>query len=160
MTATAWRGAGGPVACHWRCPAACGPTRRRRRCTSSSRPACCSLVDGYNVAKLGWPGLALADQRSRVLDALDELAARYGTDVHVVFDGADVGPAATGRRYLRVEFSPAGVTADEVIVRLAEDLPVERPVVVATNDGEVRAGARAAGANIVSSDQLLAIARR
>jgi hypothetical protein len=123
-------------------------------------PGVLLVVDGYNVAKLGWPGLALADQRSRVLDALDELAARYGTDVHVVFDGADVGPAATGRRYLRVEFSPAGVTADEVIVRLAEDLPVERPVVVATNDGEVRAGARAAGANIVSSEQLLAIARR
>jgi predicted RNA-binding protein with PIN domain len=123
-------------------------------------PGVLLLVDGYNVAKLGWPGLTLADQRSRVLDALDELAARYGTDVHVVFDGADVGPAATGRRYLRVEFSPAGVTADEVIVRLAEDLPVERPVVVATNDGEVRAGARAAGANVVSSDQLLAIARR
>ncbi len=123
-------------------------------------PGVLLVVDGYNVAKLGWPGLALADQRSRVLDALDELAARYGTDVHVVFDGADVGPVATGRRYLRVEFSPAGVTADEVIVRLAEDLPVERPVVVATNDGEVRAGARAAGANIVSSEQLLAIARR
>jgi hypothetical protein len=123
-------------------------------------PGVLLLVDGYNVAKLGWPGMALAEQRARVLDALDELAARYGTDVHVVFDGADVGPVARGRRYLRVEFSPPGVTADEVIVRLAEELPVERPVVVATNDGEVRAGARAVGANIVSSEQLLAIARR
>ena len=79
----------------------------------------------------------------------------------MVFDGADVsGPRRPGVATLRVDFSPAGVSADEVIVRLAEDLPVERPVVVATNDGEVRAGARAAGANIVSSDQLLAIARR
>ncbi len=118
------------------------------------------LVDGYNVAKLGWPELTLPQQRDRLLDALDELAARHGVEVRVVFDGADVGRHVVGRRYLQVEFSPPGVSADEVIVRLAESLPVERPVVVATNDGEVRDGARAAGANVIASEQLLAAARR
>jgi predicted RNA-binding protein with PIN domain len=118
------------------------------------------VVDGYNVAKLGWPELTLAEQRARLLDALDELAARYGTDVHVVFDGADVAQIPVRRPYLRVEFSPPGVKADDVIVQLTEDLPSERPVVVATNDGEVRAGTRAAGGNVISSEQLLGVARR
>jgi predicted RNA-binding protein with PIN domain len=119
------------------------------------------IVDGYNVAKLGWPDDTLPTQRERLLDALDELVARYGTSVHVVFDGADVAaPGPVRRRHLRVEFSPAGVSADDVIVDLAESLPAERPVIVATNDGEVRAGARAAGANVLSSQQVLAVARR
>jgi predicted RNA-binding protein with PIN domain len=119
------------------------------------------IVDGYNAAKLGWPDEALPTQRERLLDALDELVARYGTSVHVVFDGADVVAALPGRRrHLRVEFSPAGVSADDVIVELVGSLPPERPVLVATNDGEVRAGARAGGANVLSSQQLLAVARR
>jgi predicted RNA-binding protein with PIN domain len=119
------------------------------------------IVDGYNVAKLGWPDEALSIQRERLLDALDELVARYATSVHVVFDGADVvAPAPGRRRQLRVDFSPAGVSADDVIVELAETLPAEQAVIVATNDGEVRAGARAAGANVLSSQQLLAAARR
>jgi predicted RNA-binding protein with PIN domain len=119
------------------------------------------VVDGYNVAKLGWPDETLPIQRERLLDALDELVARYGTLVQVVFDGADVPTSVPGRRrHLRVEFSPAGVSADDVIVELVASLPAERPVLVATNDGEVRSGARAAGANILSSQQLLAVARR
>jgi hypothetical protein len=123
-------------------------------------PGVLLVVDGYNVAKLGWPQLTLAEQRGRLLDAMDELVARYTTDVRVVFDGADVTPVPLGRRYLRVEFSPPGVTADEVIVALAESLPAERPLVVASNDGEVRAGVKAAGANVIGSEQLLAVARR
>ncbi len=76
------------------------------------------------------------------------------------FDGADLWTAPPGRRRLRIEFSPAGVSADDVIVDLVGSLPADRPVVVATNDGEVRAGARAGGANVISSEQLLAVARR
>jgi hypothetical protein len=37
------------------------------------------VVDGYNVAKLGWPDAVLADQRERLLDVLDDLATRYST---------------------------------------------------------------------------------
>ena len=64
------------------------------------------------------------------------------------------------RRDVRVTFSPAGVTADDVIVQLVRDLPPDRAVAVATNDGEVRRGARSAGANLLTSDQLVALARR
>jgi predicted RNA-binding protein with PIN domain len=123
-------------------------------------PGILVVVDGYNVAKLGWPDQPLPVQRERLLDALDELVVRHGPQVQVVFDGADVLPLPAGRRMVRVAFSPAGVTADDVIVDLVAQLPPEQAVVVASNDGEVRAGARAGGANVLSSGQLLAVARR
>jgi predicted RNA-binding protein with PIN domain len=123
-------------------------------------PGVLLLVDGYNVAKLGWPDLMLPEQRTRLLDALDELVARFGTQVRVVFDGADVTAAPIRRRHLLVEFSPPGVLADDVIVALVASLPAEQPIVVVTNDAEVREGARAYGANVLSSQQLLTVARR
>jgi predicted RNA-binding protein with PIN domain len=124
------------------------------------QPGILLVVDGYNAAKLGWPDLALPLQRERLLDALEELVARHRPHVRVVFDGADVTRLPSVRRGVRVEFSPPGVKADDVIVDLVEALPARQPVVVATNDGEVRQGARAGGANVISSDQLLAAARR
>ncbi|MEM8619869.1 MAG: NYN domain-containing protein, partial [Actinomycetota bacterium] len=74
------------------------------------------LVDGYNVAKRGWPEASLDDQRRHLLTRLENLAAARGVEVVVVFDGADVvGAHADARRRLRVVYSPAGVTADDVI---------------------------------------------
>lgn len=118
------------------------------------------VVDGYNVAKLGWPDQELADQRDRLLDALEDLVRRVGVRTIVVFDGADVPCAPTGRRLLRVRFTPAGVLADDEIRDLASTLPSDEPVVVATNDQEVVRGVRAAGANVITSQQLLSISRR
>jgi predicted RNA-binding protein with PIN domain len=118
------------------------------------------IVDGYNVAKLGWPAAELAEQRDRLLDALEDLVRRIGVRTVVVFDGADVTCAPTGRRLLRVRFTPAGVIADDEIRELAAGLPLHQPVVVATNDQEVVRGVRAAGANVVSSEQLLLVSRR
>jgi predicted RNA-binding protein with PIN domain len=119
------------------------------------------VVDGYNVAKLGWPQAALVDQRERLLDVLDDLTCRYGTAVEVVFDGADVGPVRPGRRRrVAVRFSPPTVSADDVIRELVAGLPPTDPIVVVTNDRAVAHDVRAAGANVVSSDGLLAVARR
>lgn len=118
------------------------------------------IVDGYNVAKLGWPGADLADQRARLLDGLEDLVRRIGVRTVVVFDGADVSCPPTGRRLLRVRFTPAGVIADDEIRELAASLPSVQPVVVATNDQEVVRGVRSSGANVITSEQLLAITRR
>ena len=119
------------------------------------------VVDGYNVAKLGWPDAVLVDQRERLLDVLDDLTARYGTTVEVVFDGADVGPVRPGRRRrVAVRFSPPTVSADDVIRELVAGFPAADPIVVVTNDRAVAHDVRAAGANVVSSDGLLAVARR
>ena len=124
-------------------------------------PGVLVLVDGYNVAMLGWPDLALQHQRERCIQASETLARRWGVDVHVVFDGADVvGAHAPGRRSVRVTFSPEGVLADDVVRAEVVALDPGRPVVVVTNDNAVLTDVRSAGANTVSSAVFLALACR
>lgn len=123
-------------------------------------PGVCVIVDGYNVAKLAWPNLELIAQRECCIDLLEDLARRLGTDLRIVFDGANVVGAASRRRLVRVQFSPAGVSADDVIRDEARALPVTTPLVVVTNDRAIATDVRAVGANIVSSDALLAAAGR
>ena len=126
-------------------------------------PGVAVLVDGYNVSKLGWPDHSIAEQRRRLVDALSEMSARTGAEVAVVFDGADTVWApqvpSTGRR-VRVLFSPPGVEADDVVIARAAELRPFRPVVVASSDNRVRAGSAGAGANVISSPQLLAVLHR
>jgi predicted RNA-binding protein with PIN domain len=116
------------------------------------------LVDGYNVAKLAWPGLDCAGQRVVLLDAIENLARRFGSDITVVFDGAEViGAVADRRRVVRVVFSPKDVIADDVIRDEVRRLPATRQVVVVTNDQQIVRDVRAMGANTISSEQLLAL---
>ena len=104
------------------------------------------LIDGYNVAKLGWPALELEMQRQVLLDAVENVARRYGSDLTVVFDGAGViGASSDQRRLVRVVFSPEGVIADDVIRSEVARLPATRHVVVVTNDKAVLTDVRADG---------------
>lgn len=126
-------------------------------------PAVLVLVDGYNAAKALWPDVAPLELRERLVDALSELEARTGAAIHVVFDGADVGgrtPRLGGRRAVRVTFSPPDVEADDVILDLVDEIPVQRPVVVASSDRRVQDGARTRGASVISSAQLAAVLGR
>src|SRR5690606_16957441 len=105
-----------------------------------------------------WPDLDLAQQRTSLLDALENVARRFGSDITVVFDGAGVvGATAESRRLVRVTWSPPGVTADDVIRDEVRRLPISRQVVVVTNDREILRDVKAMGANTLSSDQLAAI---
>ncbi len=119
------------------------------------------VIDGYNVAKLGWPALDLEMQRQVLLDAVENVARRYGSDLTVVFDGAAVvGASADQRRLVRVMYSPDGVIADDVIRSEVARLPAARHVVVVTNDKAIITDVRALGANTVSSDRFVALAKR
>jgi predicted RNA-binding protein with PIN domain len=105
------------------------------------------IVDGYNVTKTGYPQLTLAEQRDRLVRELASLAARTGAEVTVVFDGAAVQVPQARFRGVRVLYSPAGITADEVIRRLVAAEPTGRVLLVVTADREiitavVRSGAR------------------
>ncbi|MET0911028.1 MAG: NYN domain-containing protein [Ilumatobacteraceae bacterium] len=123
-----------------------------------ARSGAAMIVDGYNVAMLGWPNLTLEAGRSALIESMENLARRFGTEVITVFDGAGiVGAHAGRRRATRVVFSPPGVIADDVIRREIERLPADRHIVVVTNDAEVVRDARAAGCNVVSSNALLAV---
>ena len=118
------------------------------------------IVDGYNVAKLAWPKLELDEQRKVCIETLEDISRRFGTDIHVIFDGADVVGASAGRRLIRVQFSPAGVIADDVIRAEVDALPSKTPLVVVTNDQAIVTDVRSAGANVLSSDTLLAVGGR
>jgi len=116
------------------------------------------IIDGYNVAKLGWPNRPLGEQRDVLLDAVENLARRFGTDVTVIFDGASVvGAHASRRRLARVVYSPEGTIADDVIRDEVKRIPANHAVVVVTNDAEIVRDVRGDGANVVPSNALLAI---
>jgi predicted RNA-binding protein with PIN domain len=120
------------------------------------------LVDGYNISNALAPGQPLKEQRARLVDALSELHARTGTAVEVVFDGGEAPePWITGGRpSVHVQFSPAAVEADDVLVDRIAALPSARPVILATSDRALRDRARRHGANLLGARQLIAVMRR
>jgi len=119
------------------------------------------IVDGYNVAKLGWPSLSLVQQRDRCIDAAEAMASRWGTRIHVVFDGSTIpGASTTARRLVRVSYSPEGVSADDVIRHEVAAVDATVPVAVVTNDRAIVRDVKAMGANTVPSHAVVALARR
>ena len=120
------------------------------------------LVDGYNVSMAAWPGMSLASQRERLVDALDGLHARYGADTIVVFDGETGGrrPSTGQGRSIRALFTNEGETADDRIVAMVSAIRGSAPVLVATSDRELRDRVRAAGANVVAARPFLAVLLR
>ncbi|NUU24373.1 MAG: RNA-binding protein [Streptomycetaceae bacterium] len=115
------------------------------------------VIDGYNVTKTGYPTLALSEQRVRLLGGLAVIAAQTGCEITCVFDGAqlDAPVLLAPPRGVRVRFSKAGETADELIRRLVRAEPPGRPVIVVSSDREVADGVRRAGARPVPSTMLL-----
>lgn len=114
------------------------------------------VVDGYNVTKQSYPLVALEEQRVRLVRELGPLVARTGAEVTVVFDGADLRhvPPLAAPRGVRVLFSPAGKSADEVVAQIVEAEPTGRAVVVVSSDGEVAEHAARHGARPVASASL------
>lgn len=114
------------------------------------------VVDGYNVSKAAWPGLSLAEQRRRLVDALANVAGRTGAEVTCCFDGQEgPRPPGSGPRGVRVLFS-VGEIADDLIRRLVGAEPRGRVVVVVTSDRQVADDVEAAGARVVPSATLVA----
>lgn len=122
-------------------------------------PGCVLLVDGYNATLATWADEELPAQRRRLLTALGRLEARVGgLDATVVFDGT--GERRLGRspsRHVHVVFTDAGTEADDVILAMVDQVDPDRPVVVASDDGRVRAGARRRGARPIGITQLQAV---
>jgi len=117
-------------------------------------PGCILLVDGYNATMATWPGRDLPEQRRRLVDGLDQIEARSGARITVVFDGVEEAWRRSVSRRIDVRFTPAKVEADDVILDMIDDLPVECPVVVASDDQRVRTGALQRGAHAIGTAQL------
>lgn len=97
------------------------------------------IVDGYNVTRTHRADLPLAEQRDWLVGLLSAAAARHGIDVTVIFDGSD--GAGIGRRRTRgiqVEFSRAGMTADDDICFVVAAVPEDEPLTVVTDDQGLR----------------------
>lgn len=114
------------------------------------------VVDGYNVARGGYPTLTLEGQRGRLLDGLGVLAAQAHVEVTCVFDGGQLaGPAPnTSPRGVRVLVGDRGQSAEAVIRRLVRAESQGRAVVVVSSDREIageagRCGARSAPASVL-----------
>jgi len=118
------------------------------------------VVDGYNVARAAWSGLAPEEERRRTIALLDDVQARSGGRVIVVFDGDDAVTAPKASKNVRVRFSATGQTADDAIVHLLEGTPNRTPVVVVSSDRAVAADARRQGAVAIGSRAFLTAAGR
>lgn len=118
------------------------------------------VVDGYNVARAAWSGLAPEEERRRTVALLDDVQARSGGRVVVVFDGDDAVTAPKASKSVRVRFSATGQTADDAIVDLLGATPDKTPVVVVSSDRAVAADARRQGAVAVGSRAFLTAAGR
>ena len=118
------------------------------------------IVDGYNVARAAWSGLAPEEERRRTVALLDDVQARSGGHVVVVFDGDDAVTAPKASKSVRVRFSATGETADDAIVDLIAALPPTQPIVVVSSDRAVAADARRQGAMAIGSRAFLVAAGR
>jgi predicted RNA-binding protein with PIN domain len=114
------------------------------------------IVDGYNVTKAGYPDLPLADQRSRLIAGLAGLGGQARVEITLAFDGGERPPVAKAApRGVRVLFSAASETADDLIRRLVSAEPQGRPIVVVTSDQQVQRDVQRSGAWVVPSSVLL-----
>lgn len=118
------------------------------------------LVDGYNLARAVWSGLEPEEERRRTVALLEEVRARSGAPVTVVFDGEDATTAPAASRSVRVQFSTTAETADDAIAELLRSLPPSQPVVVVSSDREVADDARRQGAVVLGSRAFLTAAGR
>ena len=103
------------------------------------------IVDGYNVLfREEGDGRSLVDRREDLLRQIDA-ARNPAVPVIVVFDGRP-GPGARSRREegLEVRFASSPRSADDLIVKLVEQVP-RRQAQVVTKDRELIARVKSAG---------------
>ena len=118
------------------------------------------LIDGYNLLH--------KDETLRQLAARDLQAARDRlvatlaahrrgrTEMVVVFDGRGPGSVASGPPGIKVLFSPAGRSADHLILQLVENERRRSRLTVVTSDAkDIGRAARAEGVKWISSEAFL-----
>lgn len=109
------------------------------------------IVDGYNVIKQD-PDLSRLERQSletarlALLSRLRSHPFLRGDEIIVVFDGAGRRASTAELGGIRVVFSADDETADETILRLADAVTADTPVLVLSDDLEVHRDAARVGA--------------
>jgi predicted RNA-binding protein with PIN domain len=115
------------------------------------------LIDGYNLTLRHRGHLDLAQQRAWLATTMAAFVARVRIRPVLVFDGERAGGNRTmpPARGVDVVFTSESVIADDEIVLAVE--ATDEPVVVVTDDQELRARVRALGADVVPTSNLLGV---
>lgn len=110
------------------------------------------LVDGYNLTITQRGHLDLEEQRRWLVTLLGRVAARFDVEAQVVFDGSrgirGPVPSVPG---VTSWFSPEDVEADDEIDLAVAAMDPDAPVLVVTDDGELRERVAAHGADVVGT---------
>lgn len=120
------------------------------------------IIDGYNLLHqvdllTQMLGSDLQGARHRLVRMIEETAHNMARQTTIVFDGREAGgDAALTSKYLEVLFSPANLSADSVIERLACRLPNPGRSLVITSDRAERDTVSSAGAQTMSSEEFMA----
>jgi predicted RNA-binding protein with PIN domain len=114
------------------------------------------LIDGHNlIPKVPGLDLGAVDDETQLIVLLQDYCRRKRKQVEVMFDNAPPGQARA-RNYGAViaRFARAGQTADDLIrARLGRLERQARNWTVVSSDHQVQAAARAAKAQVLSSDE-------
>jgi hypothetical protein len=113
------------------------------------------LVDGYNLTLQHQGHLSLETQRTWLTRLLATLAVQRRVRPVLFFDGerAGGGRPLAGTREVEVRFTPAGIPADDEVVLAVE--ATDEPVLVVTDDRELRARVLTGGADVVGTGPFL-----
>jgi len=119
------------------------------------------IIDGYNIIHLvprlrDAMGKSLEHARNILLSLLQSYRSGHAIQCTVVFDGAQICPAATtgpAQAWLRVIYSKPPEKADPVIKKLIRDAGDKRSLVLVSADNDLLFYARQNGAQTLSPDE-------
>ena len=120
------------------------------------------LIDGHNLIPRAGLRLDSIDDEMELIALLQEFCRREQKQVEVYFDGAPPSQAGTRRLgSVSAHFVRLGTTADDAISRRLKKLGRSaRNWTVVSSDRQVQAEARAASAEILSSDTFAAVLKQ
>jgi uncharacterized protein len=105
-------------------------------------------------------GVDFQRAREQLIRSLEELVGVLARRITVVFDGTTGGSGAGFECAVEVMFSPAGLTADTIIERLASDAPDRHAVTVVSSDHGVRDTVEASGVHSISCRTFMEVMQR
>lgn len=114
------------------------------------------LIDGDEVATLGWSAFPLSEQRAALITYLAELSESAGCKPDVVLDGR-VGAEGTthASKAVRLRLTKAPTAPVEALAELIDAYPVKWPLAVVTDDGELAMAAIERNIVVLKNKQLL-----
>jgi len=121
------------------------------------------IVDGYNVMHAlpvdrEWPGVSFRDRRAYFLGLIQSYAGTRKHKITVVFDGAKGGDDLGSREMagsIEVVYSPRGVEADGIIMRMAESSSRPGEILLVSSDKSLADYVGSIGASTARADELL-----